>query len=261
MTVIAHISDLHFGAEDKQVVQALIRELNDDQPDLIAISGDLTQGGRRHEFANARAFINRLDAPVLAVPGNHDLTPYNLVERFVDPYARWRHAISPDTEPVWREGRVAVFGLNTAHRAALHWDWSRGRVTRVRLERLLARAASLPPDMLRVVVAHHPFVASEERPRAPLVGRARSTLARFAAAGIGLVLSGHVHRSYARFGASGKGPLIVQAATTTSVRLRGEPNAYNRIRIDEAGKITVDVRSWQRSAWLSATSSVLTEGS
>jgi hypothetical protein len=55
--------------------------------------------------------------------------------------------------------------------------------------------------------------------------------------------------------------LIVQAATTTSVRLRGEPNAYNRIRIDEAGKITVDVRSWQRSAWLSATSSVLTEGS
>src|SRR3954464_2209244 len=101
MTVLAHVSDLHFGAEDPAVVAGLTAELNADPPDLVVVSGDLTQGARRREFAAAQAFIAGLSAPVLAVPGNHDLTPYHLVERFSDPYRRWRRAIAEETEPAW----------------------------------------------------------------------------------------------------------------------------------------------------------------
>ena len=127
---IAHVTDLHFGADDPAVVAALLAELNADPPDLVAISGDLTQGARLSEFHRARAFMDALTAPTLAVPGNHDISPYNLVERFTDPYRRWRNTISPETAPQWRKANVAVLGLNSARRMGFTWDWSKGRLDR-----------------------------------------------------------------------------------------------------------------------------------
>ncbi len=254
MTVIAHLSDLHFGAEDADVVAALRTELNAAPPDLVAISGDLTQGARRLEFRAAREFIDGLAAPVLAVPGNHDITPYDLRERFANPYGRWRDAIAPETEPVWRNSAVAVLGLNTAHRAGLHWDWSRGRVTPGRLRRLLDRLASLPPAVVRIVVAHHPLLAPEASPHAVVAGRAKAALAAFAEADVRLVLSGHVHRGYSRFGGGGAHRvLVLQAATATSVRLRGEPNAYNIVRVEADGGLTAETRTWDGAAWRART--------
>jgi 3',5'-cyclic AMP phosphodiesterase CpdA len=105
-TRIAHITDLHFGAEDPRVAAALLEKLNGDPPDLVAISGDLTQGARMSEFHAARAFLSALRAPNLAVPGNHDISPYNLLERFTAPYARWHRMISPETSPIWRNQRT-----------------------------------------------------------------------------------------------------------------------------------------------------------
>lgn len=164
MTRIAHITDLHFGAEDPAVVEALAAELAVDRPDLVAISGDLTLGARRSEFKAARAFIDALPMPALAVPGNHDITLYRLVERFTDPCLRWRMEIALETEPTWQNGHVMVAGLNTAWRIGLHWDWSRGRVTSIRLKRLLDRLAAAPPDLTRIVVAHHPLLPPEAAP-------------------------------------------------------------------------------------------------
>jgi 3',5'-cyclic AMP phosphodiesterase CpdA len=172
VTLIAHLTDLHFGAEDPAVVAALAEELAAAPPDLVAVSGDLTMRARHREFRAARAFFDRLRAPVLAVPGNHDITPFALVERFLDPHARWRQAIAADTEPVWRDDRVAVLGLNTARRFGHHLDWSRGRVTRQRLDGLGARLDRMPPDLLRIVVAHHPLVPPEGGPRVVLAGGA-----------------------------------------------------------------------------------------
>ena len=248
---IAHVTDLHFGAEDPAVVKALLAELNADPPDLVAISGDLTQGARLSEFHQARAFMDALTAPTLAVPGNHDISPYNLVERFTDPYRRWRNTISPETAPQWRKANVAVLGLNSARRMGFTWDWSKGRVTHHRLRLLLRALDALPAGVTRIVVMHHPLLPPEGAPQTPVAGGAIAALRALAAHHVSLVLAGHLHRGYARLASpDGKPPLILQGATATSWRLRGEPNAYNQITIDEGGHATVRVRSWDGSGWV-----------
>jgi 3',5'-cyclic AMP phosphodiesterase CpdA len=250
MTRIAHISDLHFGAEEPRIVAALIDELNADAPDLVAISGDLTMGARRVEFRAASSFISSIRAPVLAIPGNHDLSPCRLWERFTDPYRPWREWIATDTEPFWSNGSVVVFGLNTSRRMGWHWDWSRGGVNGARMRRLLARLRATPPELARVVVAHHPLLPPEDAPQTPVARGADAALRALGMAKVDLVLSGHLHRGYARVAASGyDAPLILQGSTATSVRLRGEPNAYNRVTIGRDCKIAVEVRTWKGGRW------------
>jgi 3',5'-cyclic AMP phosphodiesterase CpdA len=257
-TRIAHLTDVHFGAVDAAVVAGLVAEVRADAPDLVVISGDLTMGARRWEFRAARRFMDALSVPCLAVPGNHDITPYRIVERFLLPYARWREEIAEETEPTWQDRRVAVLGLNTARRMAPHLDWSRGRVTGGRLRRLLARLDAVPAGLVRVVVAHHPLLAPEGEVSSQIAGNAEAALAAFAEHDVRLVLSGHLHRSYARLSApgtlrGGRAPLILQGGSATSVRLRGEPNAYNRITIGDDGDIVIEGRVWDGRGWTSAT--------
>ncbi len=249
-TRIAHITDLHFGAEDPAVVAALRAELNADPPDLVAISGDLTQGARLSEFRAARAFMDSLTSPTLAVPGNHDMSPYNLLERFTDPYRRWRNIVAKQTAPQWQNDSVAVLGLNTARRMGLTLDWSTGSVTHRRLRRLLRQLDALPAAMTKIVVMHHPLLPPEGAPSTPVAGGAMAALQAMASHNVSIVLAGHLHRGYARLSSpDGKPPLILQGATATSVRLRGEPNAYNQITIEDDGRATVRVRSWTGHAW------------
>jgi 3',5'-cyclic AMP phosphodiesterase CpdA len=249
-TRLAHITDLHFGAADDVIVQALLDELNADPPDLVVVSGDLTQGARASEFVAAKTFLSKLSAPSLAVPGNHDISPYHLFERFTDPYARWRRFISRETSPSWVNENVAVLGLNSARRLGLHWDWSRGRITRHRLAALVARLDALPESLFRIVVVHHPLLPPENAPETTTVGGAASALRTLGAHRVRLILAGHLHRGYARFASNDRRePLILQSATSTSIRLRGEPNAYNKISISAGGDLQIQVRVWNGKGW------------
>jgi len=71
MRTIAHISDLHFPLVDSRVIDSLAKTINDLAPNLVVISGDLTQRARSSQFAAAAAFLKSLQPPRLVVPGNN----------------------------------------------------------------------------------------------------------------------------------------------------------------------------------------------
>jgi len=264
---MAHLSDLHFGHHDEAVAAALAPELNKQQLDLVVISGDFTQDGERDEFEVARAFIDTLNAPVFAVPGNHDVPQKNLFTRILRPYALYKRYIDPSLEPFAEIGGVALLGLRTSRRITPDMNWSNGFLDRRQLRAIGPRFAEASPNALRVVVAHHPLLYPEtgDKMRQRRVRRADRALETFAAHGVRLVLSGHFHLSYVRVHetpghvmegapdglrrAAAAPILIAQTSSTISTRLRGHPNAYNLIDI-EGDKIEIAVREWLDSGWV-----------
>ena len=114
MRTIVHLSDLHFGRLDERIIPPLLDQIDRLAPDLVAISGDLTQRARRQQFEHARAFLNRIPYPRLVVPGNHDVPLFNLAARLLDPFGGYRRHIGPDLEPAHIDREMAVVGLNSA---------------------------------------------------------------------------------------------------------------------------------------------------
>ena len=121
-TRLIHISDLHFGRDRPELMRPLLAALNDLAPDVVAISGDLTQRARASQFRAARTFIDHIEAPVLCVPGNHDLPVHRPFRRFFRPFSNYRKHISPDLSPAWMSPDLALIGINTMS----PWRWQTG---------------------------------------------------------------------------------------------------------------------------------------
>ena len=153
MTTLLHISDTHFGTEQAPVVEALATLAGQLSPDLLVLSGDITQRARTAQFAAARRFIDRLALPFVSIPGNHDLTVVNPLARLLAPYAGYRRAFGDVMEPVHESAGLLVQCVKTTR----WWRHIEGEVNAAQVERVAARLRRARPEQLRVVVVHQPL--------------------------------------------------------------------------------------------------------
>lgn len=243
MRTIVHLSDLHTGRVDPHVLDALVPAVNGIKPDLIVFSGDLTQRAKRTQFREARAFLDALQAPLLVIPGNHDVPLWNVARRFVTPLQRYKRFITTDLAPIVEDDEMIVAGVNTARSLT----WGEGRINRRQVNAILERLEAAPRGVTRIIVTHHPFDLPPGVDQRRLLGRARMAMAQFAAAGADLFLSGHLHLSHVshsaeRYRIAGHSALIVQAGTV-SMRGRGEEPSFNILRLQRP-RLALDRFVW-----------------
>jgi 3',5'-cyclic AMP phosphodiesterase CpdA len=239
---IVHISDLHFGRIAPGVLPALAAAIG--QPDLLVVSGDLTQRAKDREFAQAEQFLRRLSCPQIVVPGNHDVPFYNVVARWLTPLRNFRRHFGDDLQPSYTDSEIAVVGINTARAAT----FKNGRINKVQVAGACSRFASLAPTVLRIVATHHPFAAAT----GDRLGRAAMAMEGFAQCGVDVVLSGHTHSSdvlssAGHYPALSRHCLFVQAGTATSTRGRGEANAFNTLTVEDT-RLTVARMTWSEAS-------------
>ena len=231
MRTIVHLSDLHFGRVDAALIEPLVAIVQSLAPDVVAVSGDLTQRARTVEFEQARAFLDRLPSPQIIVPGNHDVPLYDVVTRFVRPLGRYRRYITRDLEPWYADDELAVVGVNTARSLT----FKHGRINEAQITRVEARMRSLREQTIRVVVTHHPLDVAPGSPEGEVVRRAALVRESRWMADCDLLLAGHLHTGSAALGRpqsddAGGGPVIVQAGTATSTRERRRAQFVQRHR-------------------------------
>jgi 3',5'-cyclic AMP phosphodiesterase CpdA len=225
--VIVHLSDIHFGAQHDELVGSLLADIWERHPDLVVVSGDLTQRARRGQFKDARAFLDRLPRPVLTVMGNHDVPLFDLPRRFVSPTGRYRKYVTPALDPVIDVPGLVAIGLDSMP----SWRWKAGHISSRQADlvrKILGRSPSLA---WRVLVTHHPVLPAN---LSSLRGRQRLVDA-CDQAGVAMFLSGHTHTAsvdvIALSGDVGHHALAVVAGTAISSRTRGRANAYNVVSL------------------------------
>lgn len=238
-----HISDIHFGLEDPAALAWVEDCIGAERPDAIAITGDLTMRARHHEFIAACKWISSLDVPVTVEIGNHDMPYFNPIERFLDPYKRFR-GIEAVLERELDLGGVALVPLKTTARAQWRTNWSQGCITRPALAKTLAILDALPPGTRALITAHHPLVEVNARGNV-LTTRGKHALEELAKRKVLGVLTGHVHDPFDLIEQTAFGPVRMIGAGTLSKRLRSTPPSFNQITID-SGKVVVEARNLER---------------
>jgi 3',5'-cyclic AMP phosphodiesterase CpdA len=244
MRTLVHLSDLHFGRVDATLLDPLRELIHRIAPDVVVVSGDLTQRAKSEQFEEAKAWLDTLPGPQIIVPGNHDISLYNVFRRFLQPLTRYKRYITDDLDPIYVDEEIAVLGVNTA-RSLTFKD---GRVNKEQIETIKAQLSGLPPKVTRIIVTHHPFDLPKTFDNDDLVDRAPMAMKAFADCGVDLLLAGHLHTSHAgstseRYEMSEYAALVVQAGTATSTRGRGEVNSFNVVRVEHE-RIEVDRYGW-----------------
>ena len=239
-----HLSDLHFGREDEAAIRETEAHIRAEGYDVILVSGDLTQSGRRHEFEAAASWLSRLPGPKLLTVGNHDFPVFNVLERVRKPFKRFLALVHSDPDmhihryyhPLCR-----FVTLRTAH--ALQWrrDWSLGAVHSKHLKRSL-QDLNQGTEPWRIVMGHHPLRDAYESPVLGRVRKGDDALRALHGAGADLVLSGHIHEPFFAVEEPEAGFPAAAGTGTISTRLRNAPPSFNRLLIS-ADEIVIETVS------------------
>jgi 3',5'-cyclic AMP phosphodiesterase CpdA len=241
MIRLFHVSDLHFGREDKAALAWFKQAVEEERPDAVICTGDLTQRARREEFAAASAYLETMPVPVTVEPGNHDLPYFNPIERFFNPYKRYGRLERLIERPLDIKN-VVVVPLKTTARFQLRHNWSWGVVGRGALARTLALMKSVAPGHVKLVACHHPLVDKQGLHSSGKTIRGREALEALAGAGADAVLSGHVHDPFVMEMEIGGRVIRKIGAGTLSERVRDSAPSFNELRISDAGEIEVEHR-------------------
>ncbi len=250
MRTIVHLSDIHFGKIDPAAIGPLLRSVHEARPDLVIVSGDLTQRALRKEFHAARDFLHSLPGPQIIVPGNHDIPIWNPIERFTRPLARFKRFITPNLHPLFEDEEIAAVGLNTARSRSTKY----GHINRAQLAFVREKLCPMPSERIKILVTHHPFELPEGYSNTrQLVNRAGRAMKVLAECGVDILLAGHLHRIFAtstaeRYKIEGYGALIIQAGTATGWRASREVNSFNIIEC-HGNSIAVTRMSWNGNAF------------
>ena len=244
---LAHLSDVHFGKiSHPGIVEALIEEVNAAEMDLVVVSGDLTQRATDDQYRDAKAMLDAFQAPIIVVPGNHDVRQFwhNPIERVITPTIRFERTITDDLTPTFSMDGLSVFGMNTAHGLTVKG----GLVRKSSLDAMQTYFSTQPEDDLRVLVVHHHLIKNHALGRTDIAIGAAKAIDAAVASGVELILCGHYHISNVTAYPTEKGREIViaSAGTATSSRGRGEHraiNMYNWIAV-EPGSFSIEERKF-----------------
>jgi 3',5'-cyclic AMP phosphodiesterase CpdA len=258
MHTLLQISDPHFGTDLAPVVAALEALARQQAPDIVLLSGDITQRARRTQFAAARAFVDRLaPAHLLSIPGNHDIALFNVFARAFYPYAHYSQYFGSDLEPSFQSEAILIQCVNTT-RPHRHKD---GEISVEQIERVAQRLQQATEDQVRVVVTHQPVHVVTREDKSNLLHGFETAVRAWSQAGADLVVGGHIHLPHVRNLQTAIADLprrlwSVQAGTAVSYRVRGGiPNSVNIFRI---AKHTCAVERWDYESTASAFSIVET---
>lgn len=242
---IVHLGDIHFGGvADIPVIEAVERMLPDLRPDAIVIGGDLSQRARHGEFQRGRALMNlaRETAPVLVIPGNHDVQWWRrpFIPFGKDAcYEKYRIYFGPDLTPTLTiPGGAVIASALTANGVAwgsltarLRDIAVKGHLPKKEMQRVQRLFANADPALPKVLVVHHNVLRGQLSKRMGLA-RWRTAQQRIVAAGTDVVLCGHDHQEGAEML---DGKVVVSTAGTLSTRARGgRPVSFNFVTIDPA---------------------------
>ena len=253
MSCLLHLSDPHFGAEQPVVLAALQRLALTVRPDVLLVSGDITQRATTAQFEAARAFVDSLGiASVVAIPGNHDIPLLALNQRLFSPYARFSAAFGKNLEPGYESEDVRVISVNSTR-------WYRhknGTLSAPQIEAVARQLAQARPGQWRLVMMHHPIAVTQPRDIVNRVHHHAAAIQRWHEAGADLVLGGHIHLPYvvplhrsAEAPANDTRPVrplwAVQAGTAMSWRVRREAGpSVNVIRTHAGAHRLALVERW-----------------
>jgi 3',5'-cyclic AMP phosphodiesterase CpdA len=244
-TRLFHISDVHFGVEDRSALAEVERAISEERPDALVCTGDLTQRATHKQYAAAADWFGQFDIPVWVDVGNHDMPYYNLWERFTDPYKRFRTLRSSVAVPTFETDDLVLIPLRTTVPAQSRWPWSDGVIRSDALAATLGTLDAFKGDARkRIVTAHHPLHGPRiDGPNATIGGD--EALARLVDHGADAILSGHIHTPFNEHRRAGSGAAQVIGAGTLSTRLRhGAPPSYNVLSVvqDPGVEIAVETR-------------------
>lgn len=245
MSRLAHVSDIHFGAQDEAIVDGLARAIETQAVDAIIVTGDLTQSGKRREFKQASEYFATLGRPTVFAPGNHDTPMLNLGARLTRPFGRYHKFLADGAAAMFEGDDFRVWTLNTARGAQFRLNWAEGAARRSHVASICEDVRNAHPPKAAIVACHHPLIAPETSPITVRTRRGPAAEEQFAKVGVDLVLSGHTHvPTIARSTHGDRRSYAIGAGTAASVRTRGAPASFNVISI-ERDAFCVCALSWR----------------